>query len=300
MIQDLDFLNRKFGAPGRIAFRERSDGFPVAVLAGRYGTCEVSVVGAQVLTYRPVGLGPALFVSKAARFEPGKPIRGGIPVCWPWFGKADGLPNHGFARTSRWTVVGSAYSGDETEISLRLLDDEATRALWPHRFEAKLEIKLGESLQLNLAMANPGDAPFSVTQGFHPYLLVRDLADAEIRRLGAAKVVDLLNGDKESVLSGTLTLTGAADMVVSPGSSGYVLYDRGLDRSVLVTFKGARKLVVWNPGAVGTSSANDMESGEERRFLCVEPVCFRGESVTLKPGETSRFSMALQVLQGER
>jgi len=97
---NIDILNRRFGASGRIAFRTGKTGTPILSLVNRYGSCELSLYGGHVLDYRPTGHAPVLFMSKKSFFESGKPIRGGIPVCWPWFGSASdrALPSHGFAR----------------------------------------------------------------------------------------------------------------------------------------------------------------------------------------------------------
>ena len=112
---DCENLNRKFGAPGRIAFRPSDSGFPVAVLANQYGSAEISLFGAQTLQYRPTGNAPVFFLPERVDFSDGKDVHGGVPVCWPWFGRngEPGSQPHGFARYSLFEVRGQTEAARE-------------------------------------------------------------------------------------------------------------------------------------------------------------------------------------------
>jgi len=165
---DLAMLNKRFGATGRIAFRAGAGGFPVAVLVGPQGSCEVSLYGGHVLCYRPQGQAPVLFMSRRAVFEMGKPIRGGIPVCWPWFGahpQDKAQPLHGFARLMPWNLLSAEYSAQMTDIKLGLCDNDATRARWPHAFDLTLRIILDATLRVELTTRNRDKVPFTLTCG---------------------------------------------------------------------------------------------------------------------------------------
>lgn len=291
-------LNAQFGAPGKIAFRDGIAGHPNVVLASKYGSCEISLYGANVISYRPVGTGPVLFLSKASRSEEGVPIRGGIPICWPWFGALPGhpeLPRHGFARVSLWTVVETSYSGDETELVLGLKDSEATRKIWPYAFELKLVVKIGECLKLSLTTGNVNDKPIEFTQGFHPYFRIRDIEQVELAGVDGAKRKNFLK-DTESVHEGMLSIDGEMDSLFYPPKNGCTIHDNGLRRKTTVAFHGTRTIVVWNPWIEKAKRTADLLDEEYHQFLCVEPVCSVATPVSLPPKKTTTFSMSIQTL----
>lgn len=293
-------LNAQFGTPGKIAFRDGIAGHPNVVMASQYGTCEISLYGANVLSYRPVGNGPVLFLSKASRSEEGVPVRGGIPICWPWFGALPGhpeLPGHGFARTSLWTVVETSYSDEGTGLVLGLKDSAATRKIWPHAFELKLVVEIGESLRLELTTGNVNDEPIRYTQGFHPYFRIRDIRQVEVEGVEGAKRKNFLTG-AESVQEGRLLIDGEMDSLFYPHKNGCAIHDLGLRRKTTVAFHGARNVVVWNPWINKAKSIADLLDEEYHQFLCVEPVCIGDAAVTLAPKKTATFAMSIQSLMG--
>ena len=225
---DLDILNRRFGAAGRIAFRTAQSGLPVASLVNRHGACEVSLYGGHVLAYRPAGHSPVLFVSQRSNFEPGKPIRGGIPLCWPWFGPNPDdstKPLHGFARILQWDLAATEYSNDVTELRLSLSDSEFTRRAWPHAFALSLRIWLDERLNLELTTENRDAQPFTFTQAFHPYLLVRDILDVTVHGLDGAAFLDRLDGHVETH-TGPLVIRAETDNLFSPPEPKVALLTR--------------------------------------------------------------------------
>ena len=287
-------LNAQYGAAGRIAFREGEGGFTVAQLVCRYGACELSLYGGQVLSYRPVGHGPVLYLSPKAVFAEGKVIRGGIPICWPWFGKRAGCPSHGFARTSRWTLVETAYTDAYTEAVLGLKDTPETRAVWPYPFELKLGVRLGDCLRLTLSCANTGDAPMPVTQAFHPYFRVRDIRQVRVAGFELAACHDYVTDSDSICGEGDWVAEGPTDRLVNPKANGCVIHDDGLGRKLTMTFSGARSLVVWNPWESGEKQMADLDPGAYTRFLCVEPVCTGDTALSVPPGGTATLSLAIQ------
>lgn len=291
-----DTLNKQFGTPGRIVFREdAATGLPVVALASRFGTCELSLHGAQVLSYRPTGHVPVLFMSKQARFERGQPIRGGIPICWPWFGPAPqkSQPNHGFARTSDWRVTVSEYSADSTELTLTLHDSDATRAHWPFAFELTLRVILGQSLTLELTTTNHDAQPFTFSQALHPYFMVRQIMDVTVRGLDGATYRDLLTRHAETQ-EGVLNIRGETDRVYSPAAPQCALHDPGIGRAITLVYSGANRLVVWNPWLDKARAMPDFGDDEYTRMLCLEPANTDGSEVILSPGAQHTLSLAIQ------
>ncbi len=292
---DIQILNQRFGAPGRIAFRTGEAGLPIIALVNAYGTCELSLYGGQVLSYRPTGHVPVLFTSKAAVYEPGKPIRGGIPVCWPWFGpSADKTqPLHGFARLMQWGLQATEYSSDVTEVRLTLSDSELTRRIWPYAFELTLRVWLDQRLNLALTTVNRDTRPFTLTQAFHPYFRVRQITDTTVRGLDKAPSLDLLTG-QAGVQEGTLDIRSETDRVFLPAAPECVLHDSGLGRAIAVAFTGTRRLVVWNPWIDKARAMSDFGDDEYLRMLCLEPANTADDAVSLDPGAQHTLSCALQ------
>ena len=180
---DCETLNRRFGVPGRIVFRPSKHDAPIVVLANQYGSAEVALFGAQTLSYRPTGNPPVLYLPHPYDETPaGAEIHGGIPVCWPWFARCGpaGSKLHGVARYARWRVTGSEYSEDVTEVTLALESDAETRKAWPHDFALELKVSVSMKLTLALRATNTGTEAFHVTEGFHPYFLVRERDQTEV------------------------------------------------------------------------------------------------------------------------
>lgn len=294
---DIDILNRKFGAPDRIAFRAGPAGLPVVTLACSYGAVEISLYGAHVLSYRPLGLGPALFLSRRSAFEPGKPIRGGIPICWPWFGKLPDQPEapiHGFARLMQWELAGTSYTGTETELTLKLHDSELTRVRWPHAFELMLHLKLGQTLRMELTTRNTDKDPFTITQGFHTYFQISKLDAVQILGLQEARFEERAFAGR-GIQHGPLLLNEEGlDKLFTPTKNEAAIYDATLQRTLAMTFSGTRNLVVWNPGAVKGAASPDLEPQDYTRFACVEAANTCDTAIDLEPGHKHTLTLSLQ------
>ena len=300
---DIDELNRKFGAPGRIVFRTGFAGYPEVVLAGKYGTAEVALLGGNVLSYRPTGMSPVIFRPAKRDYNRGESIHGGIPVCWPQFGRLaiPGMAPHGFARVMPFAVRGTSYSEEMTEITLALGSDAATRELWPHDFALELKVSVSMKLNLQLTTRNTGDAPFEFTGGFHPYFLVRERDAVSIRGLDGCAFTDARDMS-EHVLSGDLKMDAPADHVFTLPPSPkheFALIDPGLHRALAMVSSGNGSAIVWNPGP--GSGIADLAEDDWRRFVCCEPVtAWPKATAVLKPGETHELMVAIQATPEER
>jgi glucose-6-phosphate 1-epimerase len=292
---DIAILNQRFGAPGRIAFRSGEADLPLVALVNKYAACEVSLYGGHVLSYRPVGHSPVLFVSQASLFEPGKPIRGGIPLCWPWFGPNPDktLPLHGFARILQWDLHATEYSGDVTELRLALCDSDLTRRFWPFAFELNLRIWLDQRLNMELTSINRDTRPFTLTQAFHPYLRVRQIENVTVHGLDQAPFTDRLSG-QTGRQDGPLSIATETDRLFTPAAPECVLHDTSLGRAIAITFTGTERCVVWNPWINKARAMADFGDDEYSRMLCVEPANTGDGAITLAPGERHTLSLALQ------
>lgn len=289
---DIAALNRDFGVPGRIAFREGPLGEPVAVLVEEHGTCEVSFYGAHVLSYRPTGHSPVLWLAKSFRtLADSAPIRGGIPVCWPWFGPRDGLPSHGFARTARWNLLRTDYDTYSTSIALVLEDTPETRALWPHKFRLELSVTVGSALVVSLLAENTGDAPFEMSGALHSYFTVKEIGGIAINGLDGVKYLDRAPGGADAVQSGDIAIRAETDRIYVSAPDEATIEDAALGRRIKVVKEGAPDVVVWNPWIEKAARLPDMDDDDYLRFVCVE-TAFTSPA-TLAPGEKRRVRAAL-------
>lgn len=283
-------LNSSFGAPGRIVFHEGFAGYPNVVIANRYGSAEISLLGANVLSYRPTGHSEVVFrpAKKDREYNRGDSFHGGVPVCWPQFGNrfSKDLPQHGFARKLVFSVRGTEYSEEKTEVTLGISSDDETRKLWPHDFDLEYKVSVTMKLNLTLTTRNTGTAPFDFSCGFHPYFLLRDRDAVTVKGLASLGFFNGIDGRPDERQDGDLLMDHATDHIFSlPDAPKHetAILDPGLRRAVAMVSSGNTRFVVWNPGAEDEPPP-DLAPDDWRRFVCVEPVSDWPGGRTLAPG----------------
>lgn len=264
----------------------------------RSGLGEVCTQGAHVARWRPGGA-DLLFVSRAARFEPGQAIRGGIPVIFPWFGddpEKRGRGSHGFARKLPWRVTAQTSSPTELRATLELCDDESTRSGWPHRFLLRLEAVLGDELSVALTTLNRGTEPFAFEAALHTYLQVGDVRAITLRGLEGARYLDKLDGFREKrAPNEPLTFDGPIDNVYLGTQSACELEDIVHGRTLVLEKDGSRSTVVWNPWMEGGARMADLGAEDWAHFLCVETANVGPDAVRLDPGAAHTMRVRLLV-----
>ena len=293
----VDQLNARFGAPGRIVFHEGFAGYPEVVIAGKYGSAEVALLGANVLSYRPTGHGPVIFRPAKRDYNRGDSFHGGIPVCWPQFGNrfSKELPQHGFARKMVFEVRGTEYSEEMTEVTLGLKSDDETRKLWNHDFDLEFKVSVSMKLNLKLTTKNTGTEPFDFSCGFHPYFLLRERDAATVKGLDGLDFFNGVTGEADDHQSGDLVMDHATDHIFrlpEAPKHEFAILDAGLKRAIALVASGNTKTVVWNPGPEGKMA--DFEPEDWRKFVCVEPVSDWPGGGTLAPGATHELLAAIQ------
>lgn len=273
-----------------------------------HASAEVYLQGAHVTAWQPAGVSPVLWTSARSRFEAGAPIRGGVPICFPWFGPhpTDAhAPAHGWARTTAWELVGGEEdpgSGDVT-LELALGDSAATRAsAWPHRFAATYRVTVGRTLRLELEVTNRDEAPVTLTQALHTYLSVGDVRDVAVEGLSGAAYVDKAPAPGAPTEARQderpLRVAAETDRVLASEAAVRVV-DPRLARTLTVTKEGSGSTVVWNPWVDKSRAMADFGDDEWPGMLCVEAGNVGPAAVTLAPGATHRLATALSV-DGDR
>ena len=206
---DIEQLNIKYGIAGQLKFVKGDGGFPFILISNLSATALISLYAGQVLSFLPTGESEdLLFLSQKAYYNAGKAIRGGIPVCWPWFGldpKGLNRPGHGFVRNGLWNVSGTQAASDvETKVRLRFPETGQNESFWQQPFSLDLEISVGNTLTLELTTRNTGDKIFSITQAFHAYLNVGNINQMQILGLEGIKYTDNLDSHTQKLQMGAL------------------------------------------------------------------------------------------------
>ena len=280
---------------GELQFIEIEHGFIYAEINNARAHATVSTYSGQVLSYRPKDRqDDLLFVSDKAYYEDGKAIKGGIPVCWPWFGadpENQGRPAHGFVRNRQWQVTGSESLADgSTRIVISLTDNDATRALWPHPFRLDIEITVGDSLKVELVTHNTGTDSITISQALHTYFRVGDIGKVSILGLDGTQYLDKANDSARMTQSGPVTISGEVDRIYTDVTGDLTIDDRSLDRKIVIASSGCSTAVVWNPWVEIAASMADLDDDDYQRMLCVETANAGPETVEIAAGKAYRLT----------
>jgi glucose-6-phosphate 1-epimerase len=291
---DIEQLNIKYEIAGQLKFVKGDGGFPFILIRNHSATALISLYAGQVLSFLPTGEGEdLLFLSPKAYYDAGKAIRGGIPICWPWFGpdpKGLGRPSHGFVRNGLWAVSGTqAASEFETKIKLRFLETEQSESFWQQPFSLDLEISVGNTLTLELTTRNMGDKIFSVTQAFHAYLHVGNINQMQILGLEGIKYTDNLDSHTQKLQMGAVTVTGEVERIYTNVRNELIIDDSVLNRQIRIASSSNKTAVVWNPWTTKSEKLPDLENDGYQRFICVETGNVVTDVVEIPPG--NEFSL---------
>lgn len=286
-------LNQRFAIPGHIAFREGPGGLVVAEVANALAESSIALQGAHVMTFQPRGQEPVIWLSKFAKFAPGKSIRGGVPVCWPWFGPHAtdaALPGHGFARTVMWQVLETKALADGASfLRFGLVENDTTRAQWPHASSAELEVTVGSALKVELVTRNKGNAPFMLGEALHTYFHISDVAKMKIAGLDGCDYLDKVGPTTRKTQHGAIVIESEVDRVYLDTSADLLIEDSGLKRRIRIASQSARSAVVWNPWTEKADKMGDFGPEGHRGMVCVETANAVDNVVTVQPGEEHRM-----------
>jgi len=291
---NFDELSR-YEIDGELQFIEIEHGFVYAEINNTRAHATVSTYSGQLLSYRPKDRQEdLLFVSDKAYYEAGKAIKGGIPVCWPWFGpdpENRGRPAHGFVRNRQWQVSGSESLADgSTKIILSIADSEATRALWPHPFRLDIEITVGDTLRVELVTHNTGNDSITISQALHSYFRVGDITSVSVLGLDGINYIDKANDSARKTQAGPLTISSEVDRIYIDTSGDLTIDDASLERKISIASSGCSTAVVWNPWVEIAASMADLDDDDYLQMLCVETANAGPETVTITAGDCYRLS----------
>ncbi len=281
-------LNRRFAIPGVAEVIAGNGGLPKVRVITPAATGEMYLHGAQVTSWAPAGASEVLFLSSQSSWEEGKAIRGGVPICFPWFrGKADNpkAPAHGFVRTRLWQLASVTRAGDSVTVTMFTESDEASRRWWPGEFRLVHSVTFGKELGLELTATNTGNTPFRFEEALHSYFRVAEVGSVRVAGLDGVHYLDNMDSNHEKVQRGDVIVSEATDRAYEDAPGEVEIDDSLLRRRIRLKKENSETTVVWNPWQEGAKALADLADKEWRHMLCIEASNVMGFAVALAPGE---------------
>ena len=296
---DTDELDDKFGIEGEVGFAELEEDLVFIMVSNKHADAEICLYGAHVTSFKPRGNMDLLWMSPESSFEEGKPIRGGIPVCFPWFGphKTDSdKPQHGFGRLMYWDVVStSTNSSAESVIKLQLKSSEETKAYWPHDFVAEMTFVVGKKLTATLKVTNTSGEPFDYTCALHTYYSLSAIDSISIEGLQGVTYYNQLTGENGVQEEEKLEITEALTRHYLNTETPVIIDDSAFRRRIKVDKAGSKVTTVWNPGAETCANIGDLPDDGYETFVCVEATNAFDYPICIAPGESFATSAIIGI-----
>lgn len=291
---DITSLNNKFAIGAELIFKQLASGTTLIEIDTPLATATISLEGGQIVAWRPKSQSePVLWASKLANFVPGKAIRAGVPICWPWFGAHPNdyrLPGHGFARIVRWEVASTRLDASgvvEVELTLAIskVAVELLPSEWPASVLLSAYIRIGEKLEVSLTSRNNSERELRFTEGLHTYFHVSDITNISVQGLDDCEYVDLIDGNKLRRQSGPIVFGGELGRIFLNCNKTSIIVDRKLNRAIHVAGEGSNSIAVWNPWLDTASKMLDLGSDGWRSMVCVETANALENTTVIQPGQ---------------
>ena len=269
-----------------VNLKRYENGFEYLEIQNSVASAKISLQGAHLFEYKTLNEEPLLWVSKASNFKVGESIRGGVPICWPWFGmhKTDtSLPQHGFARTSIFSHVDTKESKDSTELTFLLKSSKETLDMWKYKFELEYKVTIGAELKLELTTNNCDKEAFNITQALHTYFNTSDTSNVHVKGLENKPYFDALTCENKTQ-NGIIKIDREVDRVYQHVNTPITIVDK--NRSITITNEGSDSVVVWNPWIDKCSRMSAMNSDSYKTMLCIESANAFDDEREIPPSKT--------------
>ena len=291
----LDTLNKQFAIHQEhvdIHLTQNEHGFPILNVRNPHAQARFSLYGAQMLSYKPHGSTHDLFfLSEKAIYQTGKAIRGGAPLCWPWFGpdpEQKGRPAHGFARTNMWQLDKVEQLEDQSSVVILTLEDTTeTYAIWPYHFRLTLKVIIGKTLKMSLITENRSDQPMQITQAIHSYFAVGDIAQVQVDGLEDLSYIDKskLGQNQTKTQNGAIAIDQEVDRIYLNSPDQVQISDRSRQQTVHILNQNSQTTVVWNPWIDICQQMNDLQNNDYKKFICVETANVATNTICIEAGK---------------
>jgi len=290
--------DRRFEIAGVAELVEGNGGLPRVRITSPEAEGEMYLHGAHVTSWKPKSDGEMLFVSSQSRWENGHAIRGGVPICFPWFGgKADDpkAPAHGFVRTKLWQLESIAQAGGAVRVSMFTESDEDTKRWWPADFRLVHRATFGSELSLELVVTNTGSALLRFEEALHTYHRVGNIDNTRVQGLDAVRYFDKTDSNRKKTQHGAIMIASETDRVYLDTPDAIELEDPVLHRRTRIAKENSYTTVVWNPWVRKAQSLSDFADDEWRKMICIEASNVSDFAVDLAPGQQHKMRALVRV-----
>lgn len=304
-LSELETLNRDFGIEGALRFDQGEGGLVRAQVATTASAGEIYLQGAHVTRWQPsAAQHPVLFVSPRAQFLPGKAIRGGVPIVFPWFAdRAHGLPGpmHGFARTASWTIATTERVAEGISITFALDADETSRSYGYDHFTLRYRVVVGATLELQLRVHNAGSNALPVQDALHAYFAVGDIHAVAVSGLSGTDYLDRADDRKRKRQDeAEIHFAAETDQLHLNTQAPVTIHDTAWQRRIVVEKQGSSSTVVWNPWVKKAESLADLGADAWPGMVCVEPANAAEDSIEVAAGADHVLGMTVRLLDQAR
>ena len=282
----------EFEIPGSASVIEGNGGLQKVRITSPGAAGEIYLHGAHITSWKPTGGVEALFVSSQSQWDDGHAIRGGVPICFPWFGgKADDptAPAHGFVRTKAWQLESIAEVGNGVEVSMFTESGEDTKRWWPAEFRLNYRATFASELSLEMVVTNTGKTSLHFEEALHAYHNVGDILKTRVRGLDTVQYIDKTDSNSRKIQHGEIAIASETDRVYLNTSDAIELEDPVLRRRTRIEKENSRTTVVWNPWVQKAHSLPDFADDEWMRMICIETSNVSDFGVDLAPGQQHRM-----------
>ncbi|MBQ4834056.1 D-hexose-6-phosphate mutarotase [Pseudoalteromonas sp. MMG010] len=254
-------------------------------------SAKIFLQGAHISEFIPKGNKPLLWVSSDETFEQGTSIRGGIPVCWPWFGNHENseFPAHGFARTSVWQADEVHESNNEISVSLKLPMRQVDTTLWPHQSSLKIEFVLSNTLTVHLTTTNLSAQAFSYTQALHSYFPTSAISDTQVEGLQGAQFIEFNEGPFKQ--NDVVTFARETDQVYTHAAPEQLIHTP--EGIIKVGRENSTSCVLWNPWIDKAQRLSHFADDEYQYMVCLEAANVLSDTVTLEPKQSHTLTTTI-------
>ena len=291
-------LNGRFGLERVATVVAGNCGLAKIVISTAAASAEMYLHGGHVTSWKPKDAGEVLYLSPNSLFEDGRAIRGGIPVCFPWFGdKADNpaAPAHGFVRTKAWQLESMELAGSGVVVSMSTQSDDYTRKWWPHDFLLTCRATFGAQLKVELIVTNTDSSVFTFEEALHAYFAVKDVETASVRGLEATRYIDKTDHRIEKMQKGDVHFSSETDRVYLDTTRDLKLFDPAGQRQIFVGKENSRTTVTWNPWSDKSVALTDLGANQWKSFVCIETSNVAPFALQLESGETHSMAAVISV-----
>ena len=294
---------------------EQRDELPVLLISNRYAHAAIALQGAQVLEYTPRDAQPVIWLSDRVEYKRGQSQRGGIPVCWPWFGALERNPAavrslaqnaqpapgnspgaHGLARARDWTIRSIRENDSHTEVTLNFVTDSVTQSQWAHAAELQLTVSVGETLRLELTTHNLGTQQLALTQALHTYFAISAIDNVYLTGFENSHYIDTLDDWYDHNQQGAINFTSETDRIYLDVPTTVRLHDSGWNRIIQLQTQNSTSAVVWNPWIEKSKRLSQFAPDAWREMVCIETANVLDDMVELAPQAAHTLTLEIRVL----